>query len=292
MLGSHSAAAAVGEITHFPKNLALDTECTCGAQVSACPVWGEVVVRLERQPDFKAIRNNPYLLDLGYIMASNVVDPAHQTAFYSVRRRLVYGLAYAWLRWNLPLCKPFVDRIDRAARNKLAFLQLASEVLGRDLLIDSSKHYMEAISFYRAAPDQARIIVLTRDGRAVFYSGLKRGRSRKASLRAWRRAYSRGLPIIDKRVPAEHVLRISYERLTADPVGELEKVCLFLDVPFEQRMLDFGAQTHHVTNGNKMRFSRDSTIRVDSAWRDRLSEEDRRYFEVRAGAYNRALGYS
>ena len=292
LLGSHPQAASLGEITQFPKNLALNTPCTCGVAVAGCPVWTEVVSRLAERPQYATVRQNPYVLDLGFILASNVVDESRQTAAYVARRKLVYALAFASLRWGVPLLGAFVERIMRSAHAKLEFLQVVSEVMGREYLVDSSKHYLEAVALYRSAPERVRVILLTRDGRAVFYSGLKRGHTRKSSLNAWRHTYARGTPVLERHIKPEHLLRVSYESLTEDPAGELVRICDFLGVPYAEQMLQFGAQTHHVTNGNNMRFSADSRIRRDVAWRDRLSAEDVAYFETRAGAQNRALGYS
>ncbi len=56
-------------------------------------------------------------------------------------------------------------------------------------------------------------------------------------------------------------------------------------------MLRFGAAAHHLLDGNNMRFQRNSQIRVDAAWREQLSAEDLAFFEQRAGALNRQLGY-
>ena len=292
MLGSHPSAASLGEITQFPKNLALNTLCTCGDPVAGCAVWSQVVARLARLPQYATIRDNPYVLDLGFILASTVVDEERQTLSYLLKRKFVYGLAYARLRWNVPLLQPAVARICRAAKTKMQFLEIVSEVMGREFLIDSSKHYLEALALHRVAPERVRIILLTRDGRAVFYSGLKRGYNRRSSLNAWRQTYARGIPLLETHVPQAHVLRVSYEQLTEDPRGALGRICGFLGVEFSPQMLDFGARVHHVTNGNNMRFSADSRIRPDTAWREKLSAQDRDYFEARAGAENRAMGYS
>ena len=48
---------------------------------------------------------------------------------------------------------------------------------------------------------------------------------------------------------------------------------------------------HHVLSGNDMRLSNSSAIRADTAWRDALARNDLDYFERRAGALHRALGY-
>jgi len=48
------------------------------------------------------------------------------------------------------------------ARDKL-YLAVAS-ASPKPVLIDSSKHYLEAVSLFRAAPDRTKIVLLVRDG--------------------------------------------------------------------------------------------------------------------------------
>jgi hypothetical protein len=166
-----------------------------------------------------------------------------------------------------------------------------AEVEGRSIVIDSSKHYLEAISLYKSAPSRTRIILLIRDGRAVFFSGLKRGHGRRSSLNAWLRTYRRAIPLLDLHVPSADRIGVQYERLAADPARELHRICAFIGMRFEQSMLDFRAGQHHLLSGNEMRLSGGSEIRADESWREHLSSSDRSYFEARAGKFNAEMGY-
>ena len=56
-------------------------------------------------------------------------------------------------------------------------------------------------------------------------------------------------------------------------------------------MMDFASHTHHITNGNNMRFKKSSEIKIDNAWKTELSKEDLNYFEKHAGDINNHLGY-
>jgi hypothetical protein len=177
------------------------------------------------------------------------------------------------------------------ARNKHELYRTVASVSSKSLMIDSSKHYLDAISVYRAAPKRTKILLLVRDGRAVFYSGLKRGKAREAALDSWLRSYTRALPLLESQIEPCDLLRVSYENLAADPASELRRICEFVGVAFDAQMLDFRSRVHHVLAGNDMRLDDSSAIRVDSAWRDRLTRDDLEYFERRAGTLNRALGY-
>jgi hypothetical protein len=97
--------------------------------------------------------------------------------------------------------------------------------------------------------------------------------------------------LLESQIAPRDILRVGYEALAADPARELRRICEFIGVAFDPQMLDFRSRVHHVLAGNDMRLDRGSTIRVDAAWRDRLTSDDLDYFARRAGALNRALGY-
>lgn len=290
LLGSHKNAIALGEITQMPKNLALNTLCSCGSPVRDCTLWADVVGRLTRQERFAKIREQPYSLNLGFFEAGTVIDARHQTPVRQLYRRLAYAAAYA--HWRTGLLPSFVTAsMSAGARNKHELYRTVACVSSKALMIDSSKHYLDAVSVYRAAPERTKILLLVRDGRAVFYSGLKRGKARPAALDSWLRSYTRGLPLLESQIEPHNLLRVSYEDLASDPARELRRICEFIGVAYDAQMLDFRSRVHHVLAGNDMRLDDSSAIRVDTAWRDGLTRDDLDYFERRAGTINRALGY-
>jgi hypothetical protein len=290
LLGSHPNALSLGEITQLPKNLALNTLCSCGTPVRDCALWGDVVARLIRQERFARIRERPYDLNLGFFEAGTVIDVRHQTPLRKLYRRFAYAVAYAHWRTGL-LPEVVTAPMSAGARNKHELYRIVASVSAKPLLIDSSKHYLEAVSLYRAAPARTKIVLLVRDGRAVFYSGLKRGKARREALNPWLRTYRRALPLLESQIATRDILRVNYESLAADPVRELRRICQFIGAAFDTQMLDFRSRVHHVLSGNDMRLANSAAIRVDTAWREHLKRDDLDYFERRAGALNRALGY-
>lgn len=290
LLGSHSNAIALGEITQMPKNLALNTVCSCGTAVRDCALWASVVDQLVWQTRFATIRERPYDLNLGFFEAGTVIDVRRQTPLRQLYRRLVYAAAYA--HWRTGLVPSVVTaQMSAGARNKHELYRTVASVSSKTLLIDSSKHYLEAVSLYRAAQVRTKILLLVRDGRAVFYSGLKRRLARRVALDSWVRTYRRALPVLESQIPTRDMLRVGYEGIAADPARELRRICEFIGVAFDPQMLDFRSRVHHVLAGNDMRLANSSAIRADTAWRDGLTRNDLDYFERRAGALNRALGY-
>ena len=291
IIGSHPRAVTVGEVSHLPKNLALNSPCSCGQPVWECPFWAAATDALSRRLRLD-LKSDPYTLDLGFMGGKRIVDPARQTTLYrttwKVRQRLLHWSQIS----GLPLPKILRKRFDLGVANTIALYEVIREQTGARLVADSSKEYLKGLALYAAAPERTRLILLSRDGRAVFYSGIRSGSTPNEALRMWQAYYQRTLPLIEKLVPREQIFRLSYENLAANPEREARRVCDFLGLEFTASMLDFGSKVQHIANGNDMRLSRNQQIVADLAWQTELSQIDARYFETHAGSLNRLLGYT
>jgi hypothetical protein len=291
LLGSHPAAIAVGELTHLPKNVALDTPCACGERVRACPFWRDVLARHGRKLGVD-LAADPYALDLGFVGATRVVDHAAQTRGYKATWKLRHGLAHARLAYGVPLPSLATRRFDRGIDETLRLYATIREASGAQVVVDASKTYLKGIALYGRAAGRMRLIVLTRDGRASFYSRLRDGFDRRRALDAWLHYYERALPLVERQVPSAHVTWVRYEDLATDPAATCARVCAGLELDYSPQMLDFSRRPSHVANGNDMRLQSDKPIRLDTRWQTELSDADRRYFEAAAGALNSRLGYA
>lgn len=290
LLGSHSRIESLGEISFLSQDLALNVPCSCGSPVRECTVWRKVIERLSTRSGVDMMAN-PYALHLGYPKAHVIKDGAHQTPGYLVRRELMLGMYYLRLRLGARFLDPLLAPMTRGLANNFLVYDAVREVLNADTVVDSSKSYLKAVGVYLHNPDEARVILLTRDGRGVLYSNIKRNRPRDESVAVWMNQYTRSLPLFKRHIRAEHLLHVKYEAVAADATREMARICRFLDLEFEPAMLDFTAVVHHSTHGNDMRLQRSSSIRADNQWKECLSEDDLRYFERRAGWLNRELGY-
>jgi Sulfotransferase family len=291
LLGSHSRIESLGEISFLSQDLALNLPCTCGLRIRECTVWQTVIDRLSAQLGTD-IMANPYALHLGYPLADVTVDRTHQTRAYRARRELMLGMYYLRMRFGARFLDPLLGRMRRSFANNFRVYDAAREVLNADLVVDSSKTYLKALGIYQQNPEQVRVILLTRDGRGVLYSNIRRKRSRNESVAGWVTQHTRALPLFRQHIRPDHLLFVKYEAVTVDPAREMSRICRFLGVDFEPAMLDFTAKVHHSTDGNNMRLQRSASIRVDNQWMERLSEDDLRYFEQHAGWLNRELGYT
>lgn len=290
LIGSHSQIASLGEISQLSKNIALNTLCSCGAALKSCEVWTDVLRRVGAKIGVDIVAD-PYALHMGYPLASTVVDKAHQTRRYRIQRQLVLGLQYLHLRYGVSIIEPLLRPVTRGIDNNVCVFEAVRSVLNAEAVVDSSKSYLKAVALYRRHPSRVRILLLTRDGRGVLWSNLKKGISRERALRHWNSTYTRAALLLRRHVPEEHRLQVRYEDLTMDTGGALQVICRFLGLPFEEGMLDFRRKKHHIVNGNRMRLSSSSAIKIDVEWKTRLPLEDLQFFEERAGTLNRALGY-
>lgn len=289
ILGSNEKAVSLGEITYLPKNIALGNPCMCGKLICNCTLWGAAIKKLNNENNLDIV-SNPYRFNLGYVDARTVTDRSHQTPIYNIVREIFHGLQYLYLRYGMKFIKPLLYKIDEGLHNNFILYDAVKAVSGCSHIIDSSKTYLKAIGIYQKRPDEVRVIHLIRDGRAVFYSGLRRKMSRADSIEAWKSHYQRAIPLMKKHIDLRHILRVKYEDLVSNPGDQVQKICNFIGLEYEESMLDFSKFEHHLINGNNMKYS-STKIVSDTGWSEKLSDDDRRYFEAKAGTLNQYLGY-
>ena len=118
-----------------------------------------------------------------------------------------------------------------------------------------------------------RIVHLTRDIRSWVHSRSRDGRRRRQwlpglkPLLRWCRVNARQATRLDS--TGRPVYRLGYEQLALDPEGSLRRLCQWLEIDFDPRMLAPAQHSNsHILSGNRMRFdaSRGQSIRYDGAW--------------------------
>jgi hypothetical protein len=195
---------------------------------------------------------------------------------------------------------------------------------GRPVVFDSTKeiHWIDsALSALdaRGGAVAVRLVVLTRDGRAVVSS-----RRRKLAdatpvreLAAFWAQQMRGVEQLAARFPGP-VHRVRYEELTSRPEQALRALADFVGVAFDPRMLDPWSSEQHPLGGNDgpllllRRASERASVPgvitpdeptrawyaehpvevvTDLRWRRELSADDLAAFEAVAGEANRAYAW-
>jgi len=288
VLGSHSHAVAVSELTRLPANIAHNETCTCGRAIRECVYWRDVAVRLQSKLGFDMI-SDPRRLELGFIGAPR--GSYRGSLPYRLSWRIRRSAAYLSQLTGVSLPAFMRQRFDVGIANRLAVYDAVREASGAKVVVDASKGYLPGVAVYQAQPARTRLLLLTRDGRAVFYSNLRRGFRQSYSMSVWRNFYRNGLPVIRRRVDPNHILHVRYEDLATNPETEVRRICEFANLGYEKSMLDPGAKQQHITSGNDMRLRLNTRIQFDAKWRSELLDSDRAYFERHAGSLNRRLGY-
>lgn len=289
VLGSHPRAVAVSELMQLPFDVVHRNTCTCGASIGQCAFWRSVAEEVRAEMGIDLWRD-PGALQLGCMVDPRRRNQPPVTNRYAWMWKVRHGLVYLD-EAGVPLPHAMRREFDRGVANTIRLHGIIRRVSGREVVVDASKSYLKGIALYRARPENTRLILLSRNGRASFYSRLRDGYGRNQSLKAWRNYYRHALPLLRRRVPEEHIIRVKYEDLAADPALQVERLCAFAGLSPAPSMLDFAAGDHHITSGNDMRLKAGMRIRPDTAWRNGLAPADDRYFETWAGATNRRLGY-
>lgn len=90
-----------------------------------------------------------------------------------------------------------------------------------------------------------------------------------------------------------YILLVRYEDLCRNTLGTLERVCDFLEVSFEEQMLQFKRHKGHLLMANHMMHDSNERVREDLRWHDLLDHEEKLLFVRRdlLCAYER-IGYN
>jgi hypothetical protein len=251
LLGAHTDILSVGELHWLAAYATQDRGqynpdhelvCACGLAVSECPFWTGVEGCLGRG------------------LAAMQLRPAFA---HGIERLL--GRLPALFRVRVAQTL-FAGR--HMVPDSLALVDCLSRVSGRRHVVDASKSPFRFRAIYEARPARVRAILLTRDYRAVVHSKMKRGHTLDAAATGWR-SRMRQIAALTDDLPKCHVHRMTYEDLCRDPSAELARLCRFLGVTFEPRMLQRpNAGLHHI-GGSPSKFDRSRTeIVLDTSYQN------------------------
>lgn len=298
LLGSHSTAVNMGEVSFIPKLLSLAENCTCGQPQVSCPAWVKVFSELEATTGVN-LAADPYGLFLGDAVkqkqGSGKVDRAQQTRWVAYQAKMrgaldtaaLLGSPYASVMKMLTL-----PSIRESIVNTNLLYQATSKAWGASMVIDASKTLKKGPHLYLNDPDNVRIIHLARDGRGVVASR-KKYMPVTAGAERWSHYHSVARRALDRWVDPAHRRFLRYEDLVQDPAGQLGALCRWLDIDFEDSMLDSTqVPESHAAGGNPARFSFGGGVQsVDERWRTSLDEADLAAFQRIGGRMNLHLGY-
>lgn len=137
-------------------------------------------------------------------------------------------------------------------KGRALYPQVAQHV-GAKIIVDTTKDeaWIEARSAeFIAAGGQACLLLLTRDGRAVVNSRIRKypERDPETQILDWKAKMERSQALFEAFDGLKTVVR--YEDLAVDTEREVRRICDVIGVEFDSGMLDFAATPHHVLGGN------------------------------------------
>jgi hypothetical protein len=158
--------------------------------------------------------------------------------------------------------------------------------------IKSSPRFEEYLSLW----PRAYFLCMLRDGRDILASQQNTGAFHPVPedvARGWVTTQSKFRELVAD--PDVRAYEVRYERLVHDPEPEIRAICAFLDLPFNERMLDFHTAKLTVFTASHLSMDR-ITKPIDESrvgrWRSELSQEDLERFYAAAGEGFTALGYA
>ncbi|KAB2341633.1 sulfotransferase [Actinomadura rudentiformis] len=256
ILGELPRVAHVGELSYLWSNgvlgIGTNPTCGCGEDLRACRVWGKVLSLTAA--DETALRE---------VAAERVRRHQAHLRTRHTRRRLAEARG-----------RPVQDADVRETLAAMTSLyETAAEVLGADVLVDSSKFPAEAAALFGLDGIDAYALHLVRDPRATAYSW----RRAKAYIPAMdvRRstAYWTGFNIasewIGEAFPGRY-RRLRYEDFAAEPARVLAALGRWAGLPGTPPVTAGGVATlgeNHTVTGNPDRLQRGEVrIRPDNRW--------------------------
>lgn len=279
LLAQHEAIATIGELKATRMGDVDVYRCSCGELIRECEFWSELTVRArDAGLDFS-------------VDAFGTVYGEGGGFVNKVVRALVRGPVFEMLRAiALALLPESLTRIKKTTRQNLALSRLVCDLQGGSIFLDGSKDSARLLHYLRSGAWDIRVIYLQRDGRGVTNSYVKHdGVDYDGAIAYWQKAVAE-LQTMRGRLDDGVVYDLAYEEFCRAPEQKLAEICHWLGIEELDRGATFDARSQHVL-GNSMRLNNVTEVRFDEAWRKKLTTDELRNFQDRAGALNRSLGY-
>jgi sulfotransferase family protein len=188
-----------------------------------------------------------------------------------------------------------------------AVFDLHGRALGKPLVGDKTPHYVRCLPTLHALWPRAKLVHLIRDGRDVALSVLgwpkvvERGGSVAryeafredpvAAVALWWEWYVRLGTEDGAALGPELYHEVRYEALVADPATECARLCAFLGVPYDERMLAFHEGREREKPGLDAKKAWRPVTPGLRSWRSEMPAPDLERFEAAAGDLLDELGY-
>lgn len=221
-----------------------------------------------------------------------------------------------WIDFHLD-ADAFRERLDAARPSEVgdalrAFYGLYADKVGARRWGDKTPFYVRRMELIQEAVPEARFVHIIRDGRAVTLSikDLWFGPDTvEEAAEFWTARIAEGR---EQAPRLDHYMEVRYEDIVVDPEPQLRRICEFLDLPWDDRVVNYHEHVDEriamevppeevapdgriVSTAERQkimeRVSRPPDPSRINRWRTDMPEDDRRKFEAIAGPLLAELGY-
>jgi hypothetical protein len=170
---------------------------------------------------------------------------------------------------------------------------------GADVLLEKTPGHVAFADQILDTFPEARVVEVVRDARDVCVSLEKQALTlrwppsrRQDQIRLWRRAVERGQRLHDEPRWDGRVMRLRYEDLHADPVGEVVRLYQFLALAVDGPTAESIVDATSITKFSDRSDGRHRRKGAVGEWRTTLDAADLELIEREAGQLLRAVGYT
>jgi len=271
---------SLGEINRFDDYRTSDLPYTCGHTIHSYAFWSDVIA--EWSELIPEIEVQHALTDMRGYKTPGVSNSVQN--YLSIVTNIMAPMD-KFSRFQKFIC-PELDK-RRVYINKL--YDAVRQISQTPILIDSSKSAHRFRLLHSLRPNTSKAIFLTRDGRAIAASNLRKNVATvPKSARKWWLANQFAISMM-RTLPKSAYIHVRYEELCANPEKTAMRICSYIDVSYEPEMLDFRSHEQHIIGGNRMRMEEKSQIHEDLRWMSTLKVSEINEFERIAGRLNRKL---
>lgn len=284
ILGDNEIAISTGEIANIFSALQSNNEyCSCGELASKCNFWVKVLREYERVEEFTSIHE--------YLRLQKKYERIRNIPFLIISK---------YLR---------TQEYQNYTNSQVALYRAIAKVSNKNVIIDSSKKPVRALSLSCSKNLNFYVLHLIRDGRGVAWSMKKSFKkdSEKGiqkdlvSTPIWKTAilwsvinvlisswHKFGL------LPHYHLIR--YEEIIESVDSELNRIGNFLNTDFSSTLKKIADGVlivvgGHSIAGNRVRMKKNIRLKPDYEWKEALSAGELNSFWAIAGAVAKIYGF-
>ncbi len=276
ILSNHSKIFGAGEINSIQRINQEKFNCSCGNRFVECDFWGGVMDKWKK--------------------AEQKETPAETIS-------KIHGIdnfksPIAWIKYllNYPFQSRFFKNYLESTYN---FYKAMIEESGRPVIMDISKNPLRALVLNAHPKIDLRLIHLVRDGRGVAWSINKYDKTDIRQKPVWRAALfwtviNLQANFVRKRVKDSGL--VLYEDLVKFPEKTINSIAQIADVDptsiIHSLKGNLAQEESHIMAGNKLRRQRNITLKLDTKWKENLSQEQINSFMKIAGSTMASYGYT